>query len=441
MTLIFKKVRGNILFFPTSANYLSRPSPVGSCFPLFLTIGIAAIGLTSCRQKSATAAAWPSPTVEITEVLQRDLPLSREWVGTTDGIVNATIRAQVQGYLISRDYKEGNFVRKGQVLFRIDPRTFQADLEQAEAARDKAKADVALSEAQYSTVLANLNRIRPLAEQKAVSQKELDDAVGAERSAQASVVAAQASLSAAQATADRAMLNLEFTKIISPINGIAGIAQAQVGDLVGPQEGVILTTVSTIDPMKVDYSVSEQFYLSYIKKFVSEAAGIENEKSLQHELLLSDGSIYPFKGKISVIDRQIDQRTGTLRLQAIFPNSDGGLRPGQFVRVRVLTETRKGALLVPQQAVIELQGTYQVAVVRSDNRVDMRTVKLGQRIGTLQVIEEGIHPNEMIVVEGVQKVQQGIAVNAKPFMPGAQAENDTSLMSGKPEYKPATGGR
>jgi membrane fusion protein, multidrug efflux system len=392
---------------------------------LFATC-IVAIGLQGCQKKKPTA--WPPPMVETTEVLQRDIPLSREWVGTTDGIVNATIRAQVQGYLISQDYKEGDFVKKGQVLFRIDPRTFLADLEEAEATRDKAKADVALSEAQYSTAAMNLNRIRPLAEEKAVSQKDLDDAVGAERSAQASVIAARASLGAAQATANRAKLNLDFTKIISPINGIAGIAQTQVGDLVGPQQGEILTTVSTIDPIKVYYSVSEQFFLTYIKKFISRDSSIVNEKSLQHELLLADGSLYPFKGKISVIDRQIDQRTGTLRLQALFPNPDGELRPGQFVRVRVLTEMRKSALLVPQQAVIELQGTYQVAVIRSDNRVEMRTVKLGQRMDTLQVIDEGLQPNERIVVEGVQKVQQGMAVNPKPFAPITSAQHDAPRM-------------
>ena len=324
-----------------------------------------------------------------------------EWVGTADGLVNATIRAQVTGYLISQNYKEGDFVRKGQVLFEIDPRPFQATLEQA-------KGELARQEAQYANAKANLDRIKPLAAQNAVSKKDLDDATGAERSTQAAVVAAKAAV-------ENARLNLGFTKIISPINGMAGIAKAQIGDLVGPNQGGELTTVSTINPIKVYYAVTEQAYIDFMKRFPSDAAGLEQGKKLEITLFLADGSLYPHKGTFYAIDRQVDVRTGTLRAAALFPNPGSLLRPGQFVRVHIVAGTNKGALLVPQRAVTELQGGFQVAVVDTDNIVQVRPVKVGERVGALWVINEGLTQGERVVVEGIQKVKQGMAVSPKPF--------------------------
>lgn len=363
-----------------------------------LLICLSGLLLVGCQKEKAPP---PAPEVEVVQVIQQDVPIVHEWVGTADGLVNATIRAQVTGYLISQNYKEGDFVRKGQVLFEIDPRPFQATLEQA-------KGELARQEAQYANAKANLDRIKPLAAQNAVSKKDLDDATGAERSTQAAVVAAKAAV-------ENARLNLGFTKIISPINGMAGIAKAQIGDLVGPNQGGELTTVSTINPIKVYYAVTEQAYIDFMKRFPSDAAGLEQGKKLEITLFLADGSLYPHKGTFYAIDRQVDVRTGTLRAAALFPNPGSLLRPGQFVRVHIVAGTNKGALLVPQRAVTELQGGFQVAVVDTDNIVQVRPVKVGERVGALWVINEGLTQGERVVVEGIQKVKQGMAVSPKPF--------------------------
>lgn len=355
--------------------------------------------IVACQKGKAPQA--PAPEVEVVQVIQQDVPIVHEWVGTADGLVNATIRAQVTGYLISQNYKEGDFVRKGQVLFEIDPRPFQAAL-------DQAKGELARQEAQYANARANLDRIKPLAAQNAVSKKDLDDATGAERSTQAAVVAARAAV-------ENARLNLGFTKITSPINGMAGIAKAQIGDLVGPNQAGELTTVSTINPIKVYYAVTEQAYIDFMKRFSCGSDCLEAERKLEIELFLADGSLYPHRGTFYAIDRQVDVRTGTLRAAVLFPNPADLLRPGQFVRVHVLAGTNKGALLVPQRAVMELQGAYQVAVVDTDNIVQIRPVKVGERVGALWVISEGLTQSERVVAEGVQKVKQGMAVNPKPF--------------------------
>ena len=345
------------------------------------------------------------------EVIQKDIPIQHDWVGTTDGMVNATIRAQVTGYLIRQYYKEGDLVKKGQVLFEIDPRPFQAAL-------DQAKGVLAQQEAQYENARANLERVRPLAEQNALSKKDLDDSIGAEQSALAAVTAASA--------VDKARLDLSFTKITSLIDGMAGLAKAQVGDLIGPAQAGELTTVSTINPIKVYYTINEQAYIDFMKQFSSEAAGLEHARKLKLELILADGSLYPYTGTIYAFDREVNVRTGTLRVAGLFPNPANLLRPGQFVSVRVLVGTKKGALLVPQRAVTELQGSYQVAVLGADNRIDIRTVKAGDIVGPLWIIDEGLKPGERIVVEGVQKVKQGIAVTAKPFVPGVPPDQETS---------------
>ena len=366
--------------------------------------------LAGCKKEQKPAP--PPPVVEVMEVIQRDIPIQHEWVGTTDGMVNATIRAQVTGYLIRQNYKEGDLVKKGQVLFEIDPRPFQAALDQAKGA-------LAQQEAQYENARANLARVRPLAEQNALSKKDLDDSIGTEQSALAAVTAAKAAV-------EKARLDLGFTKITSLIDGMAGLARAQVGDLIGPAQAGELTTVSTINPIKVYFTISEQAYIDFMKQFSSEAAFLEHARKLELELVLAEGSLYPYKGTIYAYDREVNVRTGTLRVAALFPNPADLLRPGQFVSVRVLLGTKKGALLVPQRAVTELQGSYQVAVLGTDNRIDIRTVKAGDLAGSFWIIDEGLKPGERIVVEGVQKVKQGIAVTAKPFVPGVPLNHETS---------------
>jgi len=378
---------------------------------------LAPLCLSSCRREKP-AVAPQAPEVEVVQVAQRDVPIVHEWVGTADGLVNATIRAQVTGYLIRQDYQEGDMVGKGQVLFEIDPRPFQAALDQAEGI-------LAQMEALHENARANLARVQPLAARNALSKKDLDDAVASERSARAQVLAARAAV-------EKARLDLGFTKITSLISGMAGLARAQVGDLVGPAvQGGELTTVSTIDPIKIYYPINEQAYINFMRRFSTEAVGLEAAKKLRIEMILGDGTHYPHIGRFYAIDRQVDVRTGTFRVAALFPNPRNLLRPGQFVRVRVLIGTQKGALLIPQRAVLELQGGYQAAVVGSDNKVEMRPVKPGERAGSLWVIDEGLKPGERVVAEGLQKVKQGIAVQPRPF----------AAISTEKGAGPTTGGR
>lgn len=352
----------------------------------------------------------PAPAVEVLTVIQKDVPVYQEWIGTLDGMVNATIRAQVQGYLIRQNYKEGDLVRTGQVLFEIDPRTFQAAL-------DQAKGELEAQQARWNTAKANLARIKPLADQNAVSKKDLDDSIGTEQSARAAVLSAQAKV-------DKAQLDLGFTKVTSPVDGISGLAKAQIGNLVGPGGTEELTTVSTVNPIKAYIQVSEQEYLQ------SGRAGEKRAENLKGELILADGSVYPHKGTFGFADRQVDIKTGTIKVAAIFPNPGNFLRPGQYGRIRVASSIRKDALLVPQRAVAEIQGKYVVAVVGPDNKVDMRTVKPAERVDSLWVILEGLKPGEKVVVEGIQKVRPGMPVTPKPF---AEAAAKTEA---KPETKP-----
>jgi len=354
-----------------------------------------------------------APIVEVVEVTQKDVPVYSEWVGTLDGTVNATIRAQVQGYLIKQNYKEGDFVKKDQVLFEIDPRTYQA-------ARDEAKGQLAQAEARWQTAKANLTRIRPLAEQAAVSKKDLDDAIGAEESTQASVVSAKAAV-------EKAQLNLEWTKVTSLIDGIAGIAKAQIGNLVGPGSIEELTTVSTINPIKCYISVSEQEYMR------AEEQRAKRADKVSLELILSDGTTYPYKGELAFADRQVDVRTGTIRVATIFPNPQNLLRPGMFSRVRAEMGIKKAALVIPQRAVSEVQGRYLVAVVNSENKIAIKPVKVGQWFGQLWVIDEGLQAGEKVVAEGTQKVREGVVVSPKPFGAEAQAAPGAGQ---KPEVKP-----
>ena len=353
-------------------------------------------------------------------VLQRDVPITKEWVGTLDGLVNAQIRPQVTGYLLRQNYKDGSFVKKGELMFEIDPRTFRAALDQAKGQLANAEQQLAQAEANQVKAQLDVNRYVPLAKEQAVTQQDLDNAVQANLAAQAQVRAAKAQIDAAKAQVDAAQLNLGFTKVVSLIDGIAGIAQAQIGDLVGPTS--LLTTVSTVDPIKVYFPVSERGYLDYVKENPDAAKRAAQETQLALQLILADGTLYPHKGRFSLADREVDVKTGTLRLQGLFPNPGNILRPGQFARVRAITTTRKGALLVPQRAVTELQGSYQVAVVGNDNKVSIRPVKVGERAGTEWIIEEGLKPGEKVIAEGIQRVKAGMTVNPKPFkaMPEAK---------------------
>jgi membrane fusion protein (multidrug efflux system) len=362
---------------------------------------LAAVALcaTGCKPKSPTAP--PPPLVEVANVTQADVPIYHDWIGTLDGLVNAQIRAQVSGYLVKQNYREGDPIKKGDLLFEIDPRPFQAAL-------DQAKGHLAQAEARLGKTKLDVKRYEPLVKDKAISQEEYDDAVQANLEAEAAVVSAKAQV-------EQAQLNLEFTKITSPIDGIASIAKAQLGDLVGPASGE-LTTVSTVDPIKAYYNVTEQAYVNFARRFMTESDRYLQLKQFEIELILTDGTTYPLKGKIFAADRQISPTTGALRVEALFPNPGYALRPGQFARVRVKFDTKKDALLVPQRAVSELQGNYQVAVLTSSNTIHIQPVRVGERSSNSWVIEEGLHSGQRVVVEGAQKVREGLTVITTNFV-------------------------
>ncbi|WP_263365264.1 efflux RND transporter periplasmic adaptor subunit [Edaphobacter bradus] len=328
------------------------------------------------------------------EVAQRDVPVYEEWIATLDGFVNAVIQPQVSGYLIHQNYREGELVRKNDVLFKIDPRPFQAIL-------DQAKAQLAQAEAQQGKTQLDVQRDTPLAKEQAIAQSQLDNDTQAN-------LAAKALIQADKAAIEQAEINLEFTNVRSLVDGVAGIAQGQVGNLVSPQ--AVLTTVSQLDPIKAYFVASEQQYLAFVQRNPTAASREKSASELVLELVLADGSTYPKKGKFYAADRQVDAQTGAIRLCGIFPNPENALRPGQYGRVRFVSYIRPAALLVPQKAVTELQGMYQVAVVGSDNKVSIRTVQVGERSGPMWIIEQGVKPGERVVVEGLQKVRDGMPV-------------------------------
>ncbi len=350
----------------------------------------------------AKAPSGPPPVadVQVVTVEQRDVPVVHEWVGTLDGSVNAKIRAQVSGYLVKQDYREGAAVKKGDVLFEIDPRPFEAALAQANGLLAQAKAQLGKAE-------LDVARDTPLAQEKAISQQEMDDAVQGR-------LAALAQVQSAQAGVDQAELNLGFTRVSSPIDGIAGLISAQIGDLVGPSTG-ILTTVSDVDPIKAVFPVSEQAYLQrLIAKDFAETAE-QSVSGVEFDLILSDGSLYPRKGRFFAIDNQVNANTGTLQVVAIFPNPNGVLRAGQYAKVRTVVSVDKGALLVPQRALSELQGGYQLATVDASNHTHIMTVKTGQQVGSQVVVESGLHPGDKVVADGPQKITEGAEVHPIPF--------------------------
>lgn len=373
--------------------------------------------LAACGKSEQPQA--PPPEVAVVRVEQKDVPISREWVGTLDGMVNAQIRAQVTGYLLRQNYLEGSFVKKGQLLFDIDPRTSQAALDQAKGQLANSEGQLAQAEANQVKAQLDVDRYVPLAKEQAVSQQDLDNAIQTNAAAKAQVRAAKAQIEAAKAQVQAAELNLSFTKIVSPIDGIAGIAQVQIGDLVG--QTTALTTVSTLDPIKVYFSATEQEYLNYVQENPDAVKRAASTERLELQMILADGTLYSHRGKFLVADREVNLQTGTLRLQGLFPNPGNILRPGQFARVRAITKTIKGALLIPQRAVTELQGSFQVAIVGNDNKVSIRQVKVGERSGSMWIIEEGLKPGDRVVAEGTQKVRPDLVVDPKPFVAPAPA--------------------
>jgi membrane fusion protein (multidrug efflux system) len=411
-----------------------------------ITVAALCIALlaTACGKKEQTVAAAP-PDVEVAPVVQKDVPITREWVATLDGFVNAQIRAQVTGYLLKQVYTNGAFVEKGAPLFLIDPRPFQALVEQAQGNVEEAKGklsqaqgDLQRAQAQLGKTELDVKRYTPLAKESAISQQELDDAVQNNLAAKAQVEAnkaaidaAKASIFGASAALDSAKLNLGFTNIVSPVAGIAAIATAQVGNLVGPQ-GNPLTTVSTIDPILVNFTPSEQEYLAVANQTGASPGSVEDRvksiedrvnsvedraKKLVFHLQLANGTEYSHTGRLYAVNSTITSSTGSILVQISFPNPGNVLRPGGFGKISTVTHVQRGALLVPQRSVSDVQGTYLIAIMGTDNKIAIRQVTPGARVGSMWIIDKGLNPGDQIVVEGIQKVKEGMRVTPKPYSP------------------------
>jgi RND family efflux transporter MFP subunit len=379
-------------------------------FVVFTTVLVLASLLLGCSRKQSKVAP-NAPEVLVTVATPKDVPDVRESVATLDGLVNATITPRVSGHIISQDYKEGTAVKKGDPLFQIDPRPFEQALAQAKATLEKAQATQLKADQDQKRALELFSR-------KVTSEQERDTALQAAAASKGDTEADQAAVKSAE-------LNLEYTKITAPIDGVAGFATAQVGDLVGPSSGP-LTTISQVDPIKAVVTAGEQDFTEFVTRYPDPEKREERLRNFEFELILGNGAVYPQKGKFYALDRNIDARTGSIRFEVTFPNPGNLLRPGQFGRVRVVYDTRKGALLVPEEAVTELQGNYQVAVVGDDNRASIRPVKVGQRFGGMWEITEGLKPGERVIVQGAQKVQEGTAVTAKLWAPPAQTPAATA---------------
>jgi membrane fusion protein (multidrug efflux system) len=360
---------------------------------------------TACSRKPAQTGP-PPPEVLVTTVTPRDVPRILERVATLDGFINANINAQVQGYIVSRDYQEGSLVKKGDLLFQIDPRPFEAALAQAKGTLARDKANLAKAEADEKRALDLFNR-------KVISDQERDTAVAAAGSNRANVEADEAAVKQAE-------LNLGYTKITAPIDGIAGFANNQVGDLVGPTTGP-LTTVSQIDPIKAIVTAGEGPFTDFVSRHPDPTERAAYIRSLQFDLILGNGTLYPHKGTFYALDRNLDLKTGSIRYEVIFPNPGNNLRPGQFGKVRFVADTKKNALIVPQEAVSELQGNYQVVVVDQDNKAHIRPVKMGERIGSMWEVTDGLKPGERVVVQGLQKAREGAPVTVKDWTPPTDA--------------------
>ena len=441
-----------------------------------LLVGVAlGVLVSGCGDAPRAAApAPPPPVVQVASVVERDVPISAEWVGTLIGYVDAQIRARVSGHLFSLNYKEGSLVKRGDLLFQVDPRPYQTALEQAGAKLRLAESNVAQAKAQVSASQAQVEQARasvaqaeanvtkaeatqkqseldvgrytPAAVRGSVSQQELDNAVqtnlanlaavaaaraalqnsrasvaqaeAALEKARADVETQQAEVAAARAALADAQLNLGYTRVSSPIDGIAGFRGANIGDLVGPNDSRPLTTVSQVDPIYAEVAISEQLAYSVFRRWADDPAA---PRQLELELILADGSVYPRRGRADILDRQVDLKTGTVMARGIFPNPGNVLRPGQYAKVRAVTEVKKNALLVPQRAVLDVQGVRQVAVVGADDTVELRPVQVGPRTGSLWIIEQGVKPGERVVVEGLDKVRPGAKVKPEPASPSAPA--------------------
>jgi RND family efflux transporter MFP subunit len=382
---------------------------VAASFELLILMLFAA----GCSRKPAQVAPG-APEVLVTTVTPRDVPRILERVATLDGFINANINAQVSGYIISREYKEGSVVKKGDLLFRIDSRPFDAALAQAKANLAKAQATQAKADADEKRAIDLFNN-------KVTSPQERDTALQA-------AAAARADTQADEAAVEQAELNLAYTRIIAPIDGIAGIATAQVGDLVSPTSGS-LTTISQIDPIKAIVTTGEGPFTDFISRHPDPNERQRYVNSLEFALILGNGSVYPQKGKFYALDRSLDVRTGSIRYEVTFPNPENGLRPGQFGKVRFVADMKKGALVIPQEAVSELQGSYQVIVVGEDNKASVQPVKMGERLGPMWEVLEGLKPGDKVIVQGIQKVRPGSSVTVKDWTP--PAEQIASTTSGE----------
>lgn len=387
----------------------SKDSPLARLVRAVLAMVPAVFWLIGCDGKHVVQAP-PPPEVMVVEVKQQDVPIHEEWVGTLAGEVNATISAQVSGYLISRNYREGSVVKKDQVLFQIDPRPF-------EAALAKAKAQLEEAQARKGKTALDVQRYAPLAATGAISQQELDDAIQSDKEADGQVASAQAAVL-------EATLNLGFTTIRSPVDGVAGLEQAQIGNLVGPGSGT-LTTVSQVDPMRAYFSVSQQLMTRMMERALAEGKQLRTGNGPEVEVILASGDKYPHKGQVRFANNQVDIKTGTVRVVGVFPNPQMLLLPGMFVRVRALMETEKNALLVPQRAVSETQGRYLIAVVEPDNKVSVRPVEAGVRVADEWVIKGDVKAGDRVVAEGIQKVRQGAIVNPVPYKAPTTAPSAT----------------
>jgi len=382
----------------------------GSFKGSLLLLGVISVVFISACEKAKQPVAASLLTVKVTEVQQQDVPVQQEWVGTLDGMVNAKINAQVTGYLIKQNYKEGDLVKKNQQLYQIDQRPFEATLAQA-------KANLAQQQAVLTTNQLAMNRVKRLLPEKAVSVLDRDNAVGAVASSQALVLAAQAAVETAQ-------LNLGFTKITSPITGIAGLSKAQLGDLVGPgSANNELTEVSQVEPIRAYIGLNEKQYLHLAHREQSNGGKPE---PVPLQLTLADNSIYPDNGTFYFADRQVDINTGTIKIAVLFSNPNNMLRPGMYARIRATTDVKHDALVVPQQAVIRLQTATQLAVVNADKSINIRQVKLGETSGTQVVIEEGVKSGEQVVVEGQQKIREGMKVNVEPYLAAEKPTTTTN---------------
>jgi membrane fusion protein (multidrug efflux system) len=381
----------------------------------------AVFSLSGCEKKAVQTEVGPPPEVLVAQVVKADVPIVREWVGTLDGSENADIRARVNGYLQKRDYDEGSYLKEGDLMFEIDPRPFEAALAEA-------KSQLLEGQAVQLATQADFQRSQDLFDKKVISVQEFENKKQLNQSHVAKVAALEAAMQTAQ-------LNLGFTKIAAPVDGVAGIAKAQIGDLVGPGSAETLTTISKIDPIRLYFPISEESYKDHADALREAMQKPESERKEAAEMVFADGTVYPRKGKFSFVDRQVDPTTGTILIAANFPNPDHTLRPGQFAKARTAVGNISGALLVPERALIELQGSYQIGVLGENNKADIRPIKIGPRYKGQVVVTEGLKEGEKVIVEGVQKVRPGMVVTAKPYQ---EPQADTAHLPKRlEEQKPA----